>query len=72
MGGILAILLEVLERTNVDELTDRFVDLYERIAETLNPGEQDVAKEALEDRRADNDEGHARLQAKLEAAKGTQ
>jgi hypothetical protein len=71
MGGVLAVLLEVLARTNVEELTERFLDLYNSIVETLNPGDQEVAKEALADRRADNDEGHARLQAKLAAAQST-
>lgn len=35
---------------------------------TLGATDQAVAKEALADLIADNDDGHARLQAKLEAA----
>jgi hypothetical protein len=67
--NLLATLLDVLMRVNVDELTDRFVELYEAVASTLGEDDQEVAKAALADKRLDNDEAHARLQAKLEAAK---
>lgn len=66
---LLNTLLGILQRTNVTELTERFVELYEAVTETLSVEDQAVAKAALADRRLDNDEGHARLQAKLEAAK---
>lgn len=68
---MLVTLLDILSRVNVDELTDRFVELYEAAVSMLNPEDQATAKAALEDLREDNDEAHARLQAKLEAAKGT-
>ena len=45
-----------------------FIALYEAAIATLNADNQAVAKEALADIQADNDEGHARLQAKLAAA----
>lgn len=44
-----------------------FIALYEVAIATLNSNDQAVAKEALADIQADNDEGHARLQAKLAA-----
>lgn len=67
--NLLNTLLGILQRTNVTELTERFIELYEAITQTLSVDDQQVAQEALADRRLDNDEGHARLQAKLEAAK---
>ena len=48
--------------------TPEFVALYLAAAAALNPPDQATAKEALNDIRADNDVGHARLQAKLAAA----
>lgn len=45
-----------------------FIALYEAAIAALNADDQAVAKEALTDIQADNDEGHARLQAKLAAA----
>lgn len=45
-----------------------FIALYEAAIATLNADDQVVAKEALADIQVDNDEGHARLQAKLVAA----
>ena len=45
-----------------------FVELYNQAAAALSPADQATAKEALADIQADNDEGHARLQAKLAAA----
>ena len=45
-----------------------FVKLFDQIVDTLNPDDQATAKEALADLMAENDEGHARLQAKLKAA----
>ena len=44
-----------------------FIALYEAAIATLNADDQAVAKEALADIQADNDEGHARLQRKLAA-----
>lgn len=45
-----------------------FVALYHQAAAVLNPADQDTAQEALADIQADNDAGHARLQAKLAEA----
>ena len=45
-----------------------FIALYEAAVAALSISDQAVAKEALADVQADNDEGHARLQAKLTAA----
>lgn len=47
-----------------------FVAIYKAAMAALNPADQETAKEALSDIQADNDEGHARLQAKLAAAAG--
>lgn len=66
---LLTTLLGILSRTNVSELTERFVELYEAVTQTLSVDDQAVAQAALADRRLNNDEGHARLQAKLEEAK---
>lgn len=48
--------------------TSAFVAVFEEARSLLHPGDQDVAKEALDDLRADNTEGHQRFQAKLAAA----
>lgn len=45
-----------------------FVALYRVAVAGLDAPDQAIAKEALKDIQADNDEGHARLQAKLAAA----
>lgn len=45
-----------------------FIALYNEAMAALKPGDQETAKAALADIQADNDEGHARLQAKLAAA----
>ncbi|MEV4934620.1 hypothetical protein [Sphingobium sp. LSP13-1-1.1] len=45
-----------------------FVALYQAAVTVLAPPDQATAKEALKDIQADNDAGHARLQAKLAAA----
>ena len=45
-----------------------FIDFFHEAVATLHPADQDTAKEALADIQADNDAGHARLQAKLAAA----
>ena len=45
-----------------------FVALYEAAVAALSSDDQAVAKEALADIQADNDDGHARLQKKLTAA----
>jgi hypothetical protein len=45
-----------------------FIALFEAAVELLNPDDQATAKAALADIHADNDEGHARLQAKLSEA----
>lgn len=42
--------------------------VLEQARQALAPTDQETAKEALADLIADNDVGHARLQAKLEAA----
>lgn len=47
-----------------------FIALYHEAMAALHPKDQATAKEALADIQADNDEGHARLQAKLAAAAG--
>lgn len=47
-----------------------FKTVYDQIVGTFDTNDQDTLKEAYADLIADNDEGHARLQAKLaEAAK---
>lgn len=47
-----------------------FKKVYDQIVDTFKEDDQEVLKSAYEDIMADNDEGHARLQAKLaEAAK---
>ena len=47
-----------------------FKKVFDQIVGTFNTKDQAVLREAYEDIKADNDEGHARLQAKLaEAAK---
>lgn len=47
-----------------------FIELFHQGVATLHPADQATAKAALADIQADNDEGHARLQAKLaDAAK---
>lgn len=45
-----------------------FIDLFNTAKAMLSPEDQETAKEALADIQAENDEGHARLQAKLAAA----
>ena len=45
-----------------------FIALYEAAVAALSVSDQAVAKEALVDIQADNDEGHSRLQKKLTAA----
>lgn len=45
-----------------------FIDWYHQAADMLDPADQDTAKAALSDLQAENDEGHARFQAKLQAA----
>jgi hypothetical protein len=45
-----------------------FVALFHEAVVALGAEDQATAKEALADIQADNDEGHARLQAKLAAA----
>jgi len=47
---------------------DEFVDWYHSMTDALHPNDQAIAKLALADIQADNDEGHARLQQKLAAA----
>lgn len=43
----------------------QFVELYKEVVALLDEDDQVVAKAALADIQADNDEGHARLQGKL-------
>ena len=45
-----------------------FIELYEQAVSALTEDDQAVAKEALADLQAENDEGHASFQAKLAAA----
>lgn len=45
-----------------------FIAVYQQMMLALDPGDQETAKQALADIQADNDEGHARLQARLAAA----
>lgn len=45
-----------------------FVALFNTAKAALSPKDQATAQEALADIQADNDAGHARLQAKLAAA----
>lgn len=46
----------------------QFKAVYDQIVDTFNENDQATLKEAYADLIADNDEGHARLQAKLAAA----
>ena len=45
-----------------------FIALFNLAKDALSADDQATAQEALADIQADNDEGHARLQAKLAAA----
>lgn len=45
-----------------------FIALFNTAKDMLDPADQETAKQALADIQADNDAGHARLQAKLAAA----
>lgn len=45
-----------------------FVAMFHEAVATLHPADQATAQEALADIQEDNDDGHARLQAKLAAA----
>ena len=65
----LAQILELLTRVRVDELTERFVELFHLATSLLGEDDQKVAQEALADLRAGNDLDHARLQARLAEAK---
>lgn len=47
---------------------DEFIGWWDAVTAALDPVDQDTAKAALADIQADNDAGHARLQAKLAAA----
>lgn len=47
---------------------EAFGTWWHQATAALHPADQATAKAALEDIRADNDAGHARLQAKLAAA----
>jgi aspartyl aminopeptidase len=68
MGSTLVRILDILSRVDVAELTERFVELYQAVVDTLSPMDQETAKEALAAKRLDNDEAHARLQALLAEA----
>jgi len=48
--------------------TEEFVGWWNEVSAALHPANQETAKAALADIQADNDEGHARLQAKLAQA----
>jgi hypothetical protein len=45
-----------------------FIALFNAAKDMLDPEDQETAQQALADIQADNDTGHARLQAKLAAA----
>lgn len=45
-----------------------FIGWFHEVTDALHPTDQATAKAALADIQAENDEGHARLQAKLAAA----
>lgn len=47
---------------------DDFVAWWRNVSTALDPADQATAQDALADVQADNDAGHARLQAKLAAA----
>ena len=47
---------------------EEFTRWWDEVTAALNPADQATAKAALADIQADNDEGHARLQAKLAEA----
>lgn len=65
----LALILKALDAVGpVVARIPEFVALYETASSLLGEDDQQEAKEALADIQADNDEGHARLQAKLAAA----
>lgn len=65
----LSILLKALDAVGpVVAKVPAFIDLYNEATAALHPKDQDTAKAALADVQADNDEGHARLQAKLAQA----
>ena len=49
-------------------MTPEFIAVFEEARSLLDPIDQATAREALADLQADNDAGHARLQAKLAAA----
>lgn len=71
MGTLLETILRSLPVVGpVLAAAPEFKALYDAAVAALNPTDQDTAKEAYADLIADNDAGHARLQAKLaEAAK---
>jgi hypothetical protein len=46
----------------------QFKQVYDQIVSTFHEKDQAVLREAYADLMADNDEGHARLQAKLDEA----
>ena len=48
--------------------SDDFIGWFNDAKAMLSPQDQETAQAALADIQADNDEGHARLQAKLQAA----
>lgn len=45
-----------------------FIEVFNDFRDMLDPADQETAKQALADIQAENDEGHARLQAKLRDA----
>lgn len=51
--------------------TAEFRDRFEELLSSHSEADQDTLRDALADLMADNDEGHARLQAKLAAAAET-
>lgn len=62
------VLSSIAEAVPVLAQAPALVGLFENVIEGFDGQEQDDLKEALADARADNDEGHRRLQEKLRAA----
>lgn len=60
--GLLPIVGPALARTT------EFAGWFDSARKALHPADQATAKAALEDIQADNDEGHRRLQEKLQQA----
>jgi hypothetical protein len=65
----LAAILKVLDMVGpLVAQAPEFIEMYRQAVRALSVSDQMVAKAALADAQADNDEGHKRLQEKLAAA----